>query len=153
MKVSDIQQPDNRGRQVLKIEGVNCILPLGMNAVDMSKGIERIVGTLCPAITFNQTIHINNDVQQWLSIETIVHECMHGFQERKMGRLSYWATYLWHIVLTIIKDGTFSSAHIHQDHMMEIEARDVGKTVVASFDRTKDLDIATEIFKIKEVIL
>ena len=146
MKVSDIVQPNAPdGRQVILAEGKRCIIPSGIKLVDMSNLMEDIVGNLTPAITFNQTIRLNNDVLALLSINTIVHECTHAFQERRMGWGYKW-TYIYQCVLCLFKDGP---THIHEDQEMEVEARRSGTTISASYDySTGYLDIEKEIKKL-----
>ena len=151
MKVSDITVSNVTvnvigSRQLLVVQDKDVLMPVGMTATDMSGFTELIVGSLTPAISFHQKVRLNNDVLALLTIETIVHECTHLFQERRMGTISYDATYGYQCGLELVKVGV---AHIHQDHIMEREARFVGHTISLNFDYSKGyLDIEYEIKKL-----
>lgn len=155
MKVKDIQKvllvpPSDEYfmRTVLSVEGVDCIIPPGVEVSDMSKFTEILVGKLTPGVTFNQNIRLNNYVLPWLSIETVVHECIHIYQERKMGKWGYALTYFWQCILTAFKSGP---THIHDDHIMEVEARRIAKNIAYSHDRTKQLDIEKAISEFYDI--
>lgn len=150
MKIKEIEQPatqPNRNypqpRQVLKVQGRNCIIPAGLKVIDMNGLTELIVGNLTPGVTFDQKIRLNNDVLPLLTIETIVHECTHGFQERRMGWLGYRSTYFWQMLLALF---TVGPAHIHADHPMEKEARFVGQWISTKMlTQPGDINIENEI--------
>lgn len=131
------------GQQVLQINGIFCVIPKGMKVIDMNRLTPYILGHLTPAYTFNQKIRMNDDLIPLIPLETFVHECVHGFQERRMGKFSYWSTYIWQIFISIFRAGP---AHIHDDHLMEREARTIAKEVMIKFDFVeKIMDIEKEI--------
>lgn len=126
MNIAEIRQPDSSGRVVLRVQGRLMILPLGVRVADMGALQEWIVGARTPATTYGQTIHFNTDVLAALTIECVVHECVHAIQERRMGPISYRATYGWQCGVSLVRDGV---AHIHEDHIMEVEARRTAKVI------------------------
>lgn len=78
-----------------------------------------------PALTLG-TMYINPNIPT-LPMETLVHECVHYFQRKRMGAISYDSTFLWHIMLNFVKSGT----HWHDTHEMEVEARWIARRVIA----------------------
>lgn len=127
-------------KQSITSKGVTCIFPDGVKVAYLGEVGKTIIGRMTPAITYNQTIHFNKDIIALCTPETMIHESVHIFQERRMGKLSYWATYFWQILLSLFRAGP---AHIHDDHLMEREARDIAKKIVAANVGQLTLDIET----------
>jgi hypothetical protein len=112
------------------------IVPDWIPVVPMGKITRFFVG-MTPAATTDK-IRVNTD---WPSLagETLVHECVHAFQRKRMGALSYDATYIWQCVISFFRG---SHVHVHYDHEMEREAREVAKRViVACYKKGEPLDI------------
>lgn len=145
MNIQYREKPYINGCQVLTVSGIDCILPYGMKAVNMWFLTPYLIGTMTPAVTYNQKLRYNNDIFGLLTISNLVHECVHGYQERRMGKVAYRATYFWQMFLSLFRVGP---AHIHADHLLEREARRIGEEVQAEFDyNVKVLDIEHEILK------
>lgn len=116
------------------------ILPAGVEIVPMGSLLRAIVG-LTPALTTNK-IRVN---KSWPSLagETLVHECIHIYQRRRMGAVSYDATYIWQCIVSFFRG---SHVHIHDDHLMEREARDSAQQIIAKYYKQGEpLDIESVI--------
>ncbi len=70
-----------------------------------------------------------NPDDPYLPAETIVHECVHYFQRSRMGPVAYLATFLWQLLLAVLRKGT----HWHDLHLMEREAREVARTICENY--------------------
>ncbi len=105
---------------------VNWILPDGVSLAPMGWFAKLVAGA--PAITHGGVIHWNTKSYKWLPGEIIVHECVHNFQEKRMGWWGYRATYFIQIPIAFIIGGGF---HWHDYHPMEKEARRIAQEVIA----------------------
>lgn len=144
MLIAELRQPDRAGRVVLLVQGRTLILPRGIAITDMNAVTETIVGNRTSAVTFCQCIRFNADVNALLSVECVIHECTHALQERRMGKASYRATYTWQMFVSLFRAGP---THIHDDHLMEREARFVGQSIARSrAGDVLDIDVASEIY-------
>lgn len=106
------------------IASVSWLLPVDVVTKPMGWFLSIFSGG-APAITFDGVIHTTTSLP-YLPGETIVHECVHNFQQKRMGTWSYKATYLYQIIPALFKGGL----HWHDTHIMEVEARTVAATVI-----------------------
>lgn len=115
---------------------VDWLIPDDLEIVDMGS-VSRFFFGLTPAYTTNK-IHKNPSFP-FLSGETLVHEYVHSLQRKRMGAISYDATYYWQIGISLFRVGP---SHIHDNHLMEREARRIAQEVIVQcYVRGQPLDI------------
>src|SRR3990167_5165841 len=168
MRIQDVLQPPMPdGRWVIQAQTVNCIIPLGMEAVETGWFSGLIAKGLTPAITYNHKVRFNRNVLPLLTVATVCHEFGgHGLQEFPMGRVNYLPTYIWHAFLTKVdhnhhmgtddpdtpEDESLLQGTIHDDHTVEDEARRIGRELsrkVFADIRSGAFRVATDFFDIE----
>ncbi|MEA3244796.1 MAG: hypothetical protein U9Q74_01440 [Gemmatimonadota bacterium] len=121
------------GRALVSIPGYACAIVLPCCARDirpMGALRQRLAGALTPGQTTPGGIFISETL---LAIqapgdiaELFLHESTHWWQcWRRMGVWSYWATYIWQVILSVFRllARRQSLTGVHADQLMEREAR------------------------------
>ena len=156
MKVSDREDTPIDGRQVLRLNGIKCIVPRGMRVVEMNKITPIVLGRLTPAYTWGDKIRVNPDIFALVDGELLVEECIHGFQYRRM-QVGFFPTYIWDIVLDVVRKKQRNGKSIHNANLMEEEAMSGAKVIFNTFmnrvavdramGKVPELDIEAQIVK------
>ena len=140
MKFTDILSAAPGGRAQVHVEGypATVLLPTTFHDYHAMGRIQRwFVGQMTPAMTWRNGIAVNERALQLqvprAIVEMFVHENVHWWQLwRRMGPTDFPATYGWQGLIRLFKTG---SAHIHDDHPVEVEARRIAGEVMAEIDR------------------
>jgi hypothetical protein len=122
---------------------VDWLIPDDLEIVPMGFISRTLMGGT-PAYTTGK-IHVNS-MYPHLSGETLVHEYVHSLQRKRMGAISYDATYCWQIGISLFKVGP---SHIHDNHLMEREARRIAQEVIAKcYVKGQPLDIRAAVLQV-----
>jgi hypothetical protein len=135
MTIADLISADpDTGRAVLSVPGYPARILLPCHARDiraMGPLRQRFAGALTPGETTPSGVFISEALLAIQSpvdiVDLFLHECTHWWQcWRRMGVWSYWATYLWQVVLSIVRmlARHRSLTGVHADQLMEREARE-----------------------------
>lgn len=139
MRLSDILSAGPGGRAQVHYPGIPITILLPSAVRDhfaMGTLQQWLVGAFTPGMTWRNGIAISEPllgVQDWRQVLTLfVHENVHWWQLwRRMGPTDFPATYGWQALLSRVRHG---SAHMHDEHLVEREAKRIAANVMAEID-------------------
>lgn len=109
------------GRVAVLLQQQWVLLPRGCTVRPMPAWLRWWVGPLVPGCTWTSGIRLQASLLPVLTPVMLCHEAIHWWQAtRRMGPVSYTATYAWHLLLNLVRRGP---GHWHDTHAMEVEAR------------------------------
>lgn len=137
--LADILSVAPNGKAQLHVDGYPATFVLPSHVRDhiaMGRFQQWLVGAMPPAMTWRHGIAISAKLLRLQSVreilELILHENVHWWQLwRRMGPTDFPATYGWQGIVSRIRVG---SAHLHDDHLVEREARRVARRILEEVD-------------------